>query len=163
MLGKDSASARTYLIFSLALNVSNTELHVSSGATLRASDNMAAWNNGDGAGRGSAIIVAKGVQHVAITGGGTVDGQGLTWWREMKKPGKSNIFRPHTVDFSHVQHGIITETTFMHGPSHILELGCDNCEIDGVNVFNPPSHGDCEKDATCSHNTDAVGESVLCI
>ena len=58
MLGKDSASARTYLVFSLALNASNTELHVSAGATLRASDDMAAWNSGQGPGRGSAIIAA---------------------------------------------------------------------------------------------------------
>ena len=46
---------------------------------------------------GSAIIVAEGQQHIAITGKGTVDGQGLQWWIDMKKPGqmvsmKSSIF-----------------------------------------------------------------------
>jgi len=108
------------------------------------------------AGKGSAIIVAENVQHVAITGSGTVEGQGLIWWREVKKPGKGKIFRPHTVDFKHVQHAVLSDTLYQNGPSHILELGCDNCELDAVRVFNPPSKGDCEKDNTCSHNTDAV-------
>ena len=38
-----------------------------------------------------AIITASRVQHVAITGGGTVDGQGLVWWREVTN---GNKFRP---------------------------------------------------------------------
>lgn len=152
-LGKDSASApRTYLVFSLALNVSHTELHVSAGATLRASDDMASWKGGK---VGSAIIVAKSVEHVAITGAGTVDGQGLVWWRAKEKHG-NKIFRPHTVDMKDVQNAIIAETTFMHGPSHILELYCNDCEIDGVKVFNPPSTGDCKNDNTCAPNTDAL-------
>jgi len=72
------------------------ELHIEEGATLLASTDQAGWANGT---VGSAIITADKQQHIAITGGGTVDGQGLQWWIDMKKPGKHNIFRPHTVDF----------------------------------------------------------------
>jgi len=107
-------------------------------------------------GKGTAVIVASGVEHIAITGSGSIVGQGLNWWREMKKPGKGDMFRPHMVDMKHVQHAILSDTLYRDGPSHILELGCDNCEVDGVKVLNPPSLGECEKDATCSHNTDAV-------
>ena len=42
------------------------------------------------------------------------------------------------------------------GPNHILELGCDHCELSAITVLNPSSTGACEKDDTCSHNTDAV-------
>ena len=105
---------------------------------------------------GTAIITAKNNKHIAITGAGTVDGQGLQWWIDMKKPGKEEMFRPHTVDFGNVQHAVLHETLYTNGPNHILELGCDFCELDGVKVFAPPSTGACEKTNTCSHNTDAV-------
>ena len=74
----------------------------------------------------------------------------------MKKPGKDGIWRPHTVDFSHVTRGLLEDTLYVNGPNHILELGCDYCELARVKVLNPPSTGDCEKSDTCSHNTDAV-------
>ena len=74
----------------------------------------------------------------------------------MKKPGKGKMFRPHTVNFKEVHHAVLSDTLYQHGPNHVLELGCFNCEIDGVKVFNPPSTGDCEADSSCSHNTDAV-------
>lgn len=143
----------TYLIFSIALTASNLELHVQKGATLLASADQQAW---DGGKVGSAIITAKGIQHVAITGGGTVDGQGLQWWIDMKKPGKQDMFRPHTVDFADVNHAVLADTLYTNGPNHILELGCNYCELDSVKVLAPPSTGPCEKTGTCSHNTDAV-------
>ena len=94
----------------------------------------------------------KTLEHLAITGGGTVDGQGLLFWR-----GRANhVFRPHTVDFTHVNYGMISGPTFTRNPNHVLELGCDNCELSHISVLNPPSTGDCEKKNTCSHNTDAV-------
>jgi len=60
------------------------------------------------------------------------------------------------VDFSNVDTAVLADVLFTNGPNHILELGCDTCEISGVTVLNPPSEGDCEKDNSCSHNTDAV-------
>merc|ERR1711934_932109 len=89
-------------------------------------------------------------------GSGTVDGQGLAWWREMKKPGKHDFWRPHLVDFSHVETGLLADTLFLNGPNHVLELGCDHCELSHVRVLSPPSTGECEKTDSCSHNTDAV-------
>ena len=56
------------------------------------------------------IIKATGVEHVAITGGGTIDGQGFNWWRAMEKPGAKDMFRPHMVDMSHVTHVIFSDT-----------------------------------------------------
>jgi polygalacturonase len=147
----------TYLIYSVHFTASNQELRIEEGATLLGSDNIKAWEDGK---VGSALIVAPkklpsfptGLQHIAITGGGTVDGQGLLFWRGRVK----NVFRPHTVDFSHVEYGLISGPTFTRNPNHVLELGCDHCELSHIKVLNPPSTGSCEKDLTCSHNTDAV-------
>ena len=63
------------------------------------------------------------------------------WWIDMKRPGKHDMFRPHTVDFVGVNHAVLSDTLYKDGPNHILELGCDNCELDGVRVFAPPSTG----------------------
>lgn len=134
------------------------ELHIEEGATLLASTDQAGWANGT---VGSAIITADKQQHIAITGGGTVDGQGLQWWIDMKKPGKHDIFRPHTVDFRDITHAVLSDTLYTDGPNHILELGCNYCELDGVKVLAPPSTGACEKTNTCSHNTD--GALAACI
>jgi polygalacturonase len=154
-----------YLIYSIAFTSGHTQLHIEAGATLLASDNRKAWNNGSGT--GSAIIVADGkgshapcpdgCQHIAITGGGTVDGQGLVWWRARGPSGHEHkVFRPHTVDFKGVRHALLSETLYLNSPNHVLELYCDHCELSAVSVLNPPSTGGCAADLTCSHNTDAV-------
>lgn len=146
-----------FLIFSVHFTSSNQELRIEKGATLLGSNDIAAWDDGK---VGSALVVApkklplfpRGLQHVAITGSGTVDGQGLIFWRGRA----NNVFRPHTADFSHVEYGLISGPTFTRNPNHVLELGCNHCELSHVKVLNPPSTGTCEKDLTCSHNTDAV-------
>ena len=67
---------KTFLIFSVHFTSSNQELHIEAGATLLGSDDVEAWGSGK---VGSAIIVAgahgknaTALQHIAITGGGTV-------------------------------------------------------------------------------------------
>ena len=147
---------KTFLIFSVHFTSNHQELHIEEGATLLGSDDIKAW---DGGKVGSALIVAqptgkdqKTMEHVAITGGGKVDGQGLLFWRGRV----NNVFRPHTVDFKHVNTGMITGPTFTRNPNHVLELYCDNCELSYISVLNPPSTGVCEQTTTCSHNTDAV-------
>ena len=128
----------TYLVFSIHFSASHTELHIPSGATLLASNDIDGWRNGT---VGSAIIVAQGLQHIAITGGGTVDGQGLPWWLRMHKhcpKTKCVFFRPHTVDFRSVTTAILSDTLYTNNPNHVLELGCDYCELSGVSTLNLP-------------------------
>ena len=87
-----------------------------------------------------------------------MDGQGLAFWKA--KNGKK-VFRPHTVDFHNVNYGTITGPTFTNSPDHVLELGCNHCELSHINVFNPPStdipgYPPCVSSHTCAQNTDAV-------
>eukprot|EP00040_Diaphanoeca_grandis_P019896 m.105415 g.105415 ORF g.105415 m.105415 type:complete len:430 (-) comp27645_c0_seq2:249-1538(-) len=143
-------TGKTFLISALVITQNHTELHIASGSTILVSTDFHAFP------QGVHIINANKVTDIAITGGGTVDGQGLVWWREMKKPGMANMWRPHTVQFSDVTRGLFTDTLYINGPNHILELGCDFCELSHIKVLNPSSTGDCANDNSCSHNTDAV-------
>jgi hypothetical protein len=36
------------------------------------------------------------------------------------------------VDFGHVTHGLISGPTFTRSPNHVLELGCDHCELSHI-------------------------------
>ena len=134
----------TFLTFPLRLTRSNMELHIEQGATLLVSNDRKMWPET------ANIISANSISHIAITGGGTIDGQGLVWWLNR------DDFRPHMVQFEDVQHGILSETLYLNSPNHVLELFCDDCELAYVKVLAPPSTGDCERDNKCSHNTDAV-------
>lgn len=134
----------TFLIFSLKISRSNVEFHIEEGATLLVSNDRKSWP-------GTAnIIDAQNIEHVAITGRGTINGQGLKWWQHR------DDFRPHTVQFTNVKHGILSETLYLNAPNHVLELFCDDCELAYIQVLAPPSTGDCENEDLCSHNTDAV-------
>ena len=149
---------KTFLIFSVRFTASYQELRIEEGARLLGSDDVQAWGNLADSGNGSALIEAQQLQHIAITGGGVCDGQGLAFWRA--KNGKQ-VFRPHTVDFRGVDHGTITGPTFTNSPDHVLELGCNHCELSHINVFNPPStdlpgYPPCVSSHTCAQNTDAV-------
>ena len=138
------APGRYLVAAQLTISRSHSGLHVPAGATVLVSNDRKRW---PGAGN---VVSADGVNDIAITGGGTFDGQGLEWWRNR------DDFRPHMVQFNHVTNALLSDTLYKDAPNHVLELYCDNCELSGVRVLAPPSTGDCEKDQTCSHNTDAV-------
>ena len=114
---------KTFLVAALTITRSATELHIEEGATLLVSDDRSRWPGS------RHVISARNVEHVAITGAGTVDGQGLEWWRHR------DDFRPHMVDMSGVRNAVLRDTLYLNAPSHVLELGCDNCELSGVRVL----------------------------
>ena len=129
-----------YLSTALNMTHDHTELNIPKGSTLLVSNDRKAWP-------GTAnIIGAKNVQHVAITGEGTIDGQGEVWWENR------NDFRPHAVQFNGVTFALIQGITLVNAPNHVLELYADHCEVAGVTIQNPPS----TDVAKPSHNTDAV-------
>ena len=136
----ETETSSTFLIAALRISRDNTELHISEGATLLVSDDRGRWPGGQH------VISARGVKHVAVSGGGTVDGQGLEWWRHAQ----NHTFRPHMVDFSHVVTAILSDTLYLNAPNHVLELGCDHCELARVRVLSPPSTGACKATNTCS-------------
>ena len=83
---------------------------------------------------------------IALTGAGTIDGQGAAWW-----PAR-DAFRPGLFYASDIPELIIANLTFLNSPNHNLEVYVGNTEIAGVTVLAPPSAGV----AVPSHNTDAI-------
>ena len=130
-----------FLISAIQISHSNVELSIASGTTLLISNDRASWPGQRD------IITATDIHDVAITGEGTVDGQGAIWWQHR------NDFRPKTVMFHGVTRAYISGVTFKNPPNHCLEIFADYSELNSVTVLAPPSthHG-----ANISHNTDAV-------
>eukprot|EP00041_Stephanoeca_diplocostata_P017903 m.369530 g.369530 ORF g.369530 m.369530 type:complete len:413 (+) comp20851_c0_seq8:167-1405(+) len=137
-----------YLVRNLEISGSHIELNIAAGAILVVSDDYKNWPQNKN------IIDANGHTDIAITGSGTVDGQGLAWWREMEKD--KDLYRPHMVNFAGVRNAILSDTLYLNAPNHVLELYSDNTELTRIKVLAPPSTGDCKNTGTCSHNTDAV-------
>lgn len=132
-----------FLSFALVINASNLELNLESGATLLINDNRGKWNDHC---HNCDFISASGVQHIAVTGEGTIDGQGKNWWKHR------DDFRPHTIQFSGVTMALIESITIIDPPNHCMEIFADHAELSHVSVQAPPSTGT----SNPSHNTDAV-------
>ena len=102
-----------------------------------------------------AMISAKGVSHVGLSGGGVFDGQGASWWP--CRDSKECPPRPLMLNF-HGHHLLMQDVTFKDSPNHVLELYSDWTELAGVTVLAPPSDSKVPVNGTVgpSHNTDAV-------
>merc|ERR1719231_1525893 len=78
--------------------------------------------------------------------------KGKKWWEHR------DDWRPRQLNVGQSQNCLIQGLTFRNSPNHVLEMGCDNTEIDSVTVLNPPSDSNIKVNGTegPSHNTDAV-------
>jgi len=132
---------------------SNIELKLARQSRLLASINRADY----GPGKASALIVATGVQHVAITGNGTIDGRAKLllediyrmlnagtlkdseWqvyndWHQMR-PEENN--RPHLIDFKNCTNIIIKNITIRDGLCWIQDYrDCSDIIIDSIIVHS---------------------------
>ncbi len=124
---------------------SNINLHVTKGATLLFSQDfddylppvLTRWEGQEVYGF-SPLIYARDCQNVAITGGGTLDGQGAAWW-----PWKKTQQASATKLYDLVTAGVPTEQRVLASvgglrPSFIQTLGCKNVLIEGVTLTNGP-------------------------
>ena len=90
-------------------------------------------------------FITASAQHIAVTGDGTIDGQGSNWWAHR------DDFRPHTIQFSGVRTALIEgitiiDPTITHGDSCRLRRAftCERSRATARALSYP------------SHNTDAV-------
>ena len=118
---------------------SNVELHVERGATLLASPN--AEDHGTIPGKLShrnSFIVADGAESIAITGAGTIDGNGRAYVAEnlphiyVMKDG-----RPKTFLLLGCHHVTFRDITIRDGANWTVRLsGCDDVVIHGIRLYN---------------------------
>ena len=133
---------------------SNLILEVATGATLLGSPDHADYpeiTEFRGPGRQS-LLSANGVSHLIIRGGGTIDGQGESWWAEargQKDHGVvgEGVFRPRLIVVSNSKHITMENITVQNSPSwQIVPYYSDDVTIRNVRILADPH----------SPNTDAI-------
>eukprot|EP00727_Mastigamoeba_balamuthi_P013762 m51a1_g9008 putative polygalacturonase at1g48100-like (729) ;mRNA; r:135515-141804 len=133
-------AGRTFLIKGISINGDHTELNIE--GTLLISNDYKSWPSNL-----KAAITIPANSNVAITGRGTIDGQGAVWWANLR-----NSFRPTTLYPHNTDTLIVTGITVKDCPYHCLEMYSSNTEIFGITLRAPPSTGI----ANPSHNTDGI-------
>jgi polygalacturonase len=144
--------AGKFLVGPFAL-ASNLNLHLDSGATILISDNRSDFKpTEDGY---ENCITADDCHDVAVTGGGTIDGQGKSWWTEFNsyKHDKSKgtaPHRPYMIMFTNCTRVLFKDVTLENSPmlTFVPRL-CHEVTIDSILIKSPPD----------SPNTDGIDPS----
>jgi len=130
---------------------SHVELHLERGATLLASDrreDLTAWAFGEASGKEEgACIFAHDAEDIAITGGGTIDGQGRKWMKELAryihrpKPGP----RPMLICFIGCRRVTMRDVTIRDSANWAVHpSGCEDVLISGIRVLNDTVLPNCD-------------------
>jgi polygalacturonase len=133
---------------------SNITLDIAKGATLFGSPDHADYpaKTEFRAPGTQSLVSATNAENVKITGGGTIDGNGASWWALARSERGSGIvgkvqFRPRLVVFDHCKHVQLTDVTIQNSPSwQVVPYYTDDMVIRNVRVL-APQH---------SPNTDAI-------
>ena len=147
---------------------SNVTLNISEGAKLLASTDFEDfppfkpnWSILSDDTRRSSLITGIDLENIAVTGRGTLNGQGRPWWEALRKDKnikdtRKKILtygRPRVINLYRCQNVLIRDVTIVDSPSWTVHpVGCENLVVDGISIINPES----------GPNTDGVNpESCL--
>lgn len=133
---------------------SHITLDVEAGATLKGSADHSAYPlmTVFGAKGRQSLVSATNAEDLTITGGGTIDGNGASWWEEARRQkdhGVVNdvVFRPRLVVFDHCRHVLIDHVTIENSPSwQVVPYDSDDVTIRNGTIY-APAH---------SPNTDGI-------
>jgi len=98
------------------------------------------------------LISAANAEDLTITGGGTIDGNGSSWWEEARKQKDHGVvtevvFRPRLIVFDHCRHILIDHVTIQNSPSwQVVPYYSDDVTIRDSKILAPPH----------SPNTDGI-------
>ncbi len=127
--GQVYVPAGSYTVGTLQMK-NGVELHLSMGAVLKGSVNHPEDYT---AGRG--IITGKGVERIAITGLGTIDGQG--WHENFQRYGNNQGNRPHAIFLEDCKDVTIEGVHIRNAAWWTVRLfRCDGVHIDRVNIYS---------------------------
>jgi polygalacturonase len=165
--GKLVVPAGIYRTLPFAL-CSNLDFHLDAGAVIQAPDSFAAYglpdpqtlaSQADVAARVKTpepLITGRNLHDVALTGPGTVDGNGALWWAWSERaahghPGRLVYGRPNLVAISGCQRLRVAELTFMNSPKfHLVPSNITDLTIERVTVQVTA------RDMVDAPNTDAI-------
>jgi len=140
-----------YLIGAIFLRDDLT-LHLEPGATLLGSENPADYPIITARWEGltqqtyAPLIGGSGLKNIAITGRGTIDGQGAIWWQRHRE--KSLAYpRPRLISFDGCANVLIEGVTLINSPAWTINpVRCENVTVDKIAILNPAD----------SPNTDGI-------
>lgn len=127
---------------------SNVEIHLEVGATLLANPDESIYQLstfGDNRGEGMMWLWCDSIENLAITGRGTIDGNGVAFMgkeledsyelKELKDPTFDP--RPHVLTLKRVNHLTIRDITIREGAYWTVHLiGCYDALIEGISLLN---------------------------
>lgn len=152
--GRVVLSGGTFLSAPIVLK-SDIDLDIAKGATLLGSGNHADYpqiTEFRNPGRQS-LISATNASHISITGQGTIDGNGQSWWQQARRHrddgvmGPRQVFRPRLIVFNHCHQIDMEGITVQNSPSwQIVPYYSDHIVIRNIRVLADPH----------SPNTDAI-------
>lgn len=133
---------------------SNVELHLQPGAVLRFSDDPKEYpvvvSRWEGVKREvyASCIYADGAENIAITGFGTIDGQGQKWWDVFHNhPEQLEYPRPKLISFDSCQQITLRDVSLVNSPSWTVNpILCQDITVDNIKIKNPAD----------SPNTDGI-------
>jgi polygalacturonase len=151
--GTIEVPAGVYLSGPLMLS-SNLNLHLAAGATVKM---LPLDRYPGGTSRGEDFLSGSDLHDVALTGAGTIDGQGEPWWPFAKiKDAK----RPRMFHLGKCERVLVEGVTLKNSPMfHIAFSGMSHVTVRGVTIRAPASTA-----PVPSHNTDACdvsGRTIL--
>ncbi len=143
--------AGIYLSGPVVLSSGQT-FEVSKGATLLGTANHDAYLDNNGR-RVVPLISAADAHDITLTGEGTIDGQGGSWWPEFraaKAAGTELPLRPKMIVFTRVTNLKVTKLTLQNSPMfHLVPAQSSRVVVDGVTIRAPED----------SPNTDGIDPS----
>ncbi len=150
--------AGRYLTGSLFLH-DNIHLHLDPGAILLGSQNPVDYPLSSNRWEGreqltySPLLAGNGLKNISVTGRGTIDGQGDSWWRAFNEQSLSHP-RPRLIGFADCTNVLIEGITLTNSPAWTVNpVRCKNVLIRGLTIVNPPD----------SPNTDGINPDSCCL
>jgi hypothetical protein len=151
---------------------SHIQVEIEAGAVLLGSTNFADYPTIDGRWEGIerqiyvSLFTGKNLDHVSITGPGTIDGQGPVWWAAQRKTGEARRRaglvgrepenpsdaplrwpRPRMIYLQNCTNVLLRDLTILNSPSwNVHPVYCLHVTLDNLTIISP----------AISPNTDAV-------
>lgn len=130
------------------------ELHLAAGAVLKFSNQQADYfvvtSRWEGVAREvyASCLYAENSRHIAITGFGTIDGNGEKWWHLFRNEREKLLYpRPKLISLDGCENISIKDVTLINSPSWTVNPICsNNITIDNIKIHNPQD----------SPNTDGI-------
>ncbi len=144
---------------------SNVELHLADGAELRFSQRFEDYLPPVFMQRGgvrcygySPLIYARDCTNIAVTGRGTLNGQGDVWWPWVKRqPGMAKLFKAGAAGTPVEQRVFASEVDGVR-PPFVQPIGCRNVLLEGLTLIRGPSWN---IHPVCCDNVIVRGVSVI--